>query len=253
MEQTEKTCHEDIVQLKNGYRLIQDKTLFRLGTDAILLSSFPNLPQMSDARLCDLCSGNGAVSVLLSATHPNLNTVSVEIQPRCADIARRNISLNNITHRATVVETDLREIMFHVKQFPQLKAGSFDVVTCNPPYRRVGTGKTAPVNEIEIARAEVMCTVEDVCRTAAFLLRWGGSFCCVHRPDRLCDLLVAMRDAGIEPKRLRMVQPRHNAPPSIVLVEGKRGGKSGLSIFPPLIIYDQNGVYTNEIADIYAI
>ncbi len=253
MKQTHLTENEDIVAVANGFRLLQGKTLFRLGTDAIMLSAFPNLPKTSDARLCDLCCGNGAVQILISAKFPNIRSVGVEIQPQCADLARRNVELNEISDRASVVEGDLRDIMFHVKQYSELQAGSFDIVTCNPPYRRIGTGKEAPVSEIEIARAEVLCTVEDVCRTAAFLLRWGGSFFCVHRPDRLADLICAMRDADIEPKRLRFVQPRDNAPPSMVLVEGKRGGKSGLTVQPPLIIYGENGEYTEETAEIYAI
>ncbi len=252
MKQTHLTENEDIVALAGGFQLIQDKSLFRLGTDAIMLSAFPNLPISSDARICDLCCGNGAVQVLLSAKHPNIRSVGVEIQPKCADLARRNVELNEISDRASIVEGDLRDIMFHVKQFSDLSAGSFDIVTCNPPYRRVGTGKEAPATEIEIARAEVLCTVEDVCRAAAFLLRWGGAFYCVHRCDRLCDLMVAMREAGIEPKRLRFVQPRDNAPPSMVLVEGRRGGKSGMTVQPPLIIYGENGDYTEETREIYA-
>ena len=122
---------------------------------------------------------------------------------------------------------------------------------CNPPYRKAQSGITAPQSEIEIARAEVLCTIDDVCRTAAYLLKWGGSFCCVHRPDRLTDLICAMRAAGVEAKRLRMVLSRADSAPSMVLCEGKRGAKPGIVIEPPLVIYEPDGTYTPVVAAIY--
>lgn len=256
---------EEIVDLVNGYSLIQNKKLFRLGMDAILLADFASPVPSHDPTVCDLGTGNGAVLLTMAARNVSRETflqnsdacklrtsvkgIGVEVQDRSASLARRNISLNGLDDCLSVVQCDLTDIPKGIDS--QLKSGSFRTVVCNPPYRKAGSGITAPKSEIEIARAEVLCTIEDVCRTAAYLLKWGGSFYCVHRPDRLTDLICSMRTAGVEAKTLRLVLPGDNTPPSMILVEGKLGAKPGITIVPPLVIYGPDGKYTPEVAAIY--
>jgi len=249
---------EEIVALVNGFQLIQNKKLFRLGMDAILLSDFASPVPANDPSVCDLGTGNGAVLLTMCARHVSHETsagkttvqgVGVEVQEKSAALARRNVTLNGLDDAVSIAQCDLTDIPKGID--PRLKANAFRTVVCNPPYRKAGSGITAPKSEIEIARAEVLCTIEDVCRTAAYLLKWGGSFFCVHRPDRLTDLICAMRDAGVEAKRLRLVLPRTDSAPSMVLVEGKRGANPGITILPPLVIYDADGSYTPEVAQIY--
>jgi len=248
---------EEIVDLVSGYRLIQNKTLFRLGMDAILLADFASPVPAHDPTVCDLGTGNGAVLLTMSARNQEaegrsrITGVGVEVQERSAELASRNVTLNNLDGQVSIARCDLTDIPKVID--PRLKAGSFRTVVCNPPYRKAQSGITAPKSEIEIARAEVLCTIDDVCRTAAYLLKWGGSFCCVHRPDRLTDLICAMRDAGVEAKRLRLVLPRADSAPSMVLVEGKRGAKAGITIEPPLVIYGTDGKYTPQVAQIYGL
>ena len=109
-----------------------------------------------------------------------------------------------------------------------------DYAVSNPPYFRAGSGASAPEPSRQSAREESNCTIADVCTAAARVLRWGGSFAVVYRPERLVDLLVSLRAHGMEPKRLRFVQTKDV--PSLVLVESRRGGKPGLTVEPPLII-----------------
>jgi tRNA1(Val) A37 N6-methylase TrmN6 len=152
---------------------------------------------------------------------------------------------NNIADRFTVRRGDLRQIR------DLLPGGSFDLVVCNPPYYPPQSGRMAEDNAIRTARSEVNCTLEDICQAAAYLLRWGGSFCIVHKPERLTDVLDAMRRHGCEPKRLRLVCTHSEHAPSLLLVEGRRGGKPGLSIEPPLILQTSNGKPTPEVDTIY--
>ena len=129
--------------------------------------------------------------------------------------------------------------------------GSFDLVICNPPYYPPGSGYLSGCDALRTARSEVSCSLEELCHAAAFLLRWGGSFCLVHKPERLTDLLCALRNAALEPERLRMFSHTAAAAPSLVLVEARRGGKAGLTIEPPLILHQADGTPTAELNAIY--
>ena len=132
-----------------------------------------------------------------------------------------------------------------------LPAGGFDLVVCNPPYYPAGSGRLPETEALRAARSETGCTLEDICTAAAWLLRWGGSFCLVHKPERLADLCCALRARGLEPKRLRLVCRRAGDAPSLLLLEARRGGRPGLDIAAPLCLEDGTGRPTAELDNAY--
>lgn len=226
-----------------GYRFVYDDGLFRPGTDTFLLSSLPRLKP--GLRVCDLGCGTGLLGLLLLQRQGALTVAGVEIQETAVRLAKKAAAENRLADRLTFRHGDLREVR---SLFP---TGSFDLVVCNPPYYSPASGAAAENDARRTARSEVSCTLEDVCAAAAYLLRWGGSFCLVHKPERLTDLLCALRHAALEPKRLRFVCPTAGAAPSLLLLEGRRGGKPGLSIEAPLILQNSDGAPTREVDAIY--
>ena len=229
--------------LQNGITLPQNEDAFRLGTDAMVLADFAELPK--GAAVCDLCAGSGAVGLLLLAGDPSLHVTAVELQEAACAVMDRAVSENGLEDRFRVLHGDLREIG------KLLPAGSFRHVVCNPPYYPVGGG-FVPENEIQaIARTEICCTLRDVCAAAGRLLKTGGSLWMVHLPGRLADLCCALRAAGLEPKRLRLVCPKPNAAPSLVLVKASRGGKPGLCWDAPLVLANDDGSPTEDYLRIY--
>ncbi len=226
-----------------GYRFVYDDALFPPGTDTFLLSSLPRLKD--GLRVCDLGCGTGLLGLLLLQRHSAIRLTGIEIQPEAAALAQRAVAENRLEDRFSVCQADLRSTR---ELFP---TGSFDLVISNPPYYPPASGHLAASGAIRTARAETDCTLEDICRAAAYLLRWGGSFCLVHKPERLTDVLCALRQCGCEPKRLRFVCRNGTAAPSLLLVEGRRGGKPGLTVEKPLILQDPDGSPSREVDAIY--
>lgn len=207
--------------LPNGYRFIQDDSLFKLGTDSMLLSQFATVRKKD--RVCDLCCGCGSVMMLIAGRREDITLTGVELQSEPYEIIKENIAQNGLEDRARAILGDIKDIK------KLLPASSFELVTANPPYRRINSGLKCESSAIEIARSEIMCTIEDVCAAASYLLCSGGRFALVHRPDRLTDVMCAMREYKVEPKRLKTVFSASNNA-SLVLVEGIRDGKSGITI-----------------------
>ncbi len=215
----------------NGPLFYFDDTLFAPGTDSFLLAWFTRTKRFE--RVCDLGAGTGLLGLLLLARQRELTLHNVEIQADALALAEKTYTANGLA--ASHHHGDLRTLD------GLLAPGSFDLVISNPPYFKAGSGQSAATAPRQTAREETSCTIEELCRSAARLLRWGGRFSVVYRPERLVDLLAAMREHGMEPKRLRMVQNTAAAAPSLVLVEGKRGGKGGLVIEPPLLLKNADG------------
>ncbi len=236
MEHWEALC-------SGGYRFVYDDALFRPGTDTFLLSSLPRLK--SGLRVIDLGCGTGLLGLLLLQRQPELSVTGIDIQPAAIGLAEKAAAENGLTDRLTFLTADLRDVK---SLFP---TGSFDLVVCNPPYYPPASGALAVDDALRTARAEVDCTLEEVCRAAAYLLRWGGSFCLVHKPERLTDLLCSLREASMEPKRLRSVCKAAGSAPSLVLLEGRRGGKPGLRVEAPLILQKPDGTSTAEVDAVY--
>ena len=226
-----------------GYRFVYDDALFRPGTDTFLLSSLPRLK--AGLRVCDLGCGTGLLGLLLMQRQRGMHITGIDIQTDAISLANRCAVENGLDGQLDFLHADLRNVKQH---FP---TGSFDLVVCNPPYYPPQSGRMAEESAIRTARSEVSCTLADICQAAAFLLRWGGSFCLVHKPERLTDVLCALRLCGCEPKRLRMVCTRAESAPSLILVEARRGGKPGLTIEAPLILQNSDGSSTVEADVIY--
>mgnify|MGYP004691048565 CR=1 FL=1 len=226
-----------------GLRFVWEDALFRPGTDSFLLSSLPRLS--AGLRVCDLGCGTGLLGLLLLQRQPGLHITGIDIQAEAVTLAERASAENGLADQLTFRCADLRQIRQH---FP---TGSFDLIICNPPYYVPGSGKASADSARRTARSESTASLGDICCTAAYLLRWGGKFCLVHKPERLTDVLCALRESGMEPKRLRFVHDRTGHAPSLFLAEGCRGGKPGLVLEPPLILHDCNGIPTPELNAIY--
>lgn len=225
-----------------GLRIIQAKRGYRFSLDPVLLSDFTEV--VAGDTLVDLGTGSGVVPLLLAARTGVRKIVGVEIQAKFADRARRSVLLNGLQDRIDVLHEDLRNL--HGRLPPQ----SFSVVVANPPFRRPGTGRQAPDAERAAARHELAGGLPDFARTAAYLLADGGRFYVIYLAERLAELLTTMRELRLEPKRLRCVHPRAGERANLVLVEGRKGGRSGLQVEPPLYVYD-GLAYSVEILSIY--
>jgi tRNA1Val (adenine37-N6)-methyltransferase len=227
-------------------QLIQARNGYRFSLDPVLLADFATL--CGEERALDLGTGCGVLPLLLARRSVALQIVGWERQPQMVDRARRSVALSQMAGRISIVEADLRQ---HRDLAP---VGSFSLVVSNPPYRTVDSGHIAPDDERAAARHELAGGLDDFLAAAGWCLKNGGRFAIVYLAERLSGLLVGMSAVGIEPKRMRMVHPRQGEPAKMVLVEGRKGGRSGLDVEPPLYIYRMGGEsrdYTDEVLRIY--
>ena len=209
----------------------------RFGTDAFLLSDFA-APRRKDV-VCDFGTGCGIIPLYLYKEYSPTLCYGVELQPQGAEQFQKGIERSGASERVKALCADLKDAP------ALLPKGSFDLVTCNPPYKASGAGIESGGEAARIARHEIFCTIDDVCASASALLRFGGRLCLCQRPERLADVLCAMRENGIEPKRLRFVSKDPAGRPWLFLVEGKKGSKPFLQLEPPLFL-SEGGVYFGE-------
>lgn len=228
---------------RNGYQIIQDKNRFCFGMDAVLLSGFAKVKP--GETVLDLGTGTGIIPILLEAKTDGAHFTGLEIQPDSADMARRSVALNGLEQKVDIVTGDIKDAS---KLFG---ASSFDVITTNPPYMIGQHGLQNPDEAKAIARHEVLCTLEDIMRESSKLLKPKGRFYMVHRPFRLSEIFCCMTKYGIEPKRMKLVHPFIDKEPNMVLIEGLHGGNPRMTVEKPLIVYKEQGKYTDEIYDIY--
>jgi len=226
-----------------GPGFVQRETVFKLGTDAVLLAHFTNTARAK--RAVDLGCGAGILPVLLAERTTGIQIDCVDILPEAVALTTENAAHNGLADRIQARLGDIRQIS---DIFP---AGAYDLAVSNPPYFPAGAGKRASGTALANARDEATCTLDALCSAAAYLLRWGGRFSIVHRPERLSELFVTMIRHGIEPKRLRMVALTANAAPNLILAEGRRGGNPGLIVEAPLILQDETGADSPEVRGIY--
>ena len=228
---------------RNGYKIIQNPNKFCFGMDAVLLSGFANVKRGEKAL--DLGTGTGIIPILLEAKTKGEHFTGLEIQEESADMATRSVAYNNLTDKIQIVNGDIKEA---AKLFGP---ASFDVVTTNPPYMNDNHGIKNPELPMAIARHEILCSLEDVVREGAKVLKENGRFYMVHRPFRLVEIFTLMTKYRLEPKRMRLVYPYVDKEPNMVLIEGLKGGKSMIKVEKPLIVYKAPNVYTDEIYDVY--
>ena len=227
--------NERIDDLQNGYYVIQDPDKFCFGMDAVLLSGFAKVKKGETAL--DLGTGTGIIPILLKTKTNGKHFTGLEIQKECADMAGRSVRYNHLEDDVEIVRGDIKEAA------DIFGAASFDVVTSNPPYMIGQHGLRNPDMPKAIARHEVLCNLEDV--------KERGRFYMVHRPFRLAEIMNVLTKYRLEPKRMQLVYPYIDREPNMVLIEALKGGNSRVTVEPPLIVYKEPGVYTENILKIY--
>lgn len=228
---------------RNHYRIIQKKKGFCFGMDAVLLSGFAQVKQ--GERMIDLGTGTGIIPILLEAKTEGKHFTGLELQEEVAEMALRSVLLNGLEERITIVHGDIREASRICGK------ASFDVVTSNPPYMESRQGLKNPDTMKAISRHEILCTLEDVARETALLLRPGGRFYLVHRPRRLTEIICILQSHGLEPKRMKFIHPFVDREANMVLVEAVRGGGVMMKVEAPVIVFQEPGVYSEEIRTTY--
>ncbi len=225
-------------------RVKQHTNGYRFSLDPVLLAWHLSLPEK--ARLVDLGTGCGIIPLILACRYPALQITGVEIQKELADLARTNVRENRLENRITICCRDLKSIG------STLSGERPDLVVCNPPFRRANSGRLNPHPERAIARHEVKASLKDFTSAAGRLLQTGGEFAAIYPAFRLADMIQTMRESFLEPKRLRMIHSRHNTEAKLLFVEGRKNGRSGLNVLPPLVLYrNNNGEYTPEAEKIF--
>lgn len=224
-------------------KIIQDKNRFSYGIDAILLSSFAKIK--SGSYVMDLGTGTGIIPLRLQALYKPERIIGVEIQKDMAEMASRSVYMNELGDKIDIINMDLRDIPYSYKK------STFDAITSNPPYIKSGSGILNPEKNFALSRHEISCTLEDIIKISQYLLKDKGKLYLVHRPNRLSDIFWTAREYGIEPKTLQFIHPKAQEAPNLVLLECVKGGNIDLKVEKPLVVYDDKGVYTEEIYLIY--
>lgn len=236
--------HERLDDLqRNGYRLIQNTEIFCFGMDAVLLSTFASARPTD--HVLDLGTGNGVIPILMEAKTKAAHFTGLEIQDINVDMAKRSVVLNGLEEKVDIVHGDIKEAS-------RIFGGAFfHVVTTNPPYMNENHGIVNPHSAKAIARHEILCTLDDVVREASKVLKMRGKLYMVHRPHRLVEIFEIMRKYKLEPKRIKMVHPYEDKDANIVLIEAVKGGNTLLKVESPLVVYQKNGEYTQELKKWY--
>ncbi len=226
-------------------KIIQDEKSYRFAIDAVLLANFVKAGKKD--RVIDLGTGSGVIPLLVSAKTEAKQIVGLEILEDVAERAKRSVEMNDLQQRIKIVCGDLKDA---AEIFGR---ESFSVVVTNPPYMTINEGKISPDTKIAIARHEVAATLEDIIKSASSLLTFGGRFYMVYRTFRMAEAFWVLKKHGIEPKILRIIQPREKEEANLFMLMAKKGGKTGLTVMPPLVVYNDNdtGEYTKEIMSIY--
>ena len=237
-------CGERLDDLQcNGLYLIQDPDKFCFGIDAVLLSNFVKVKK--NGHVVDLCTGSGIVPILLSAKTDAKKITGIEIQSDIADMARRSVSYNKLDEKIDIINDDISNALKYINNC------SVDSVCVNPPYMKDTTAIKNPDLPMAIARHELLTDLETVINIASKLLKESGKFFMIHRPNRLSEIFASMRKNRIEPKRLRFIHPYIESKANLVLIEGAKGSGVWMDVEPPLVVYKDKNVYTDEVLKIY--
>ena len=236
---------EQLDDLGRGLSIIQKQKGFKYGTDAVLLAKFM-LMNISRCKHCvDMGTGTGILPILISRDPKIEKLTGIEIQQDYAEMAVRSVRMNNLQERIEILQGDIKEAA------SLLGKGVAQAVVSNPPYKKAESGIKNLGDGLTIARHEVLCTLEDVIKNASLLLEPGGSFFMVHRPERLADAMELMRKYRLEPKVLRMVQPKLSKQPSMFLVAAVKNAGRNLRVLPTLVLMEEDGKNTKELDEIY--
>lgn len=233
----------DDLEYKN-LKIVQDKDGFCFGIDSVLLSDFAKEIR-SKSIVLDLGTGNGVLGILLCGKTNLSKIYGVEIQEDIANIAQKSINLNKLNNRFEIINDNIKNLNSYFKN------DSIDAIISNPPYKKDNSGLKNESQKKLIARHEITANLEDFISVSSKLLKSNGSLYMVHRPERLADLFYLLKKYKLEPKKLRFVQSFANTKPKFFLIKATKNANSFLNIEQPLIIYNSDGSYTDEILKIY--
>lgn len=217
----------------------QNRNGYRFSIDAVLLAG--HVKTKPGDRILDIGTGSGIISIILAYRNPQVNICGVEVQKNLADIAALNVRDNNIEDRVRILCADIKNIN------ADLISGHIDIVVSNPPYRKAKSGRVNPDNQRAVARHEIDITLTDILKAANRLLHVSGRCIVIYPSERLSDMITQMRLSGIEPKYFRFIYSKNNSESKLVIVEGVKGGRTGAKIVSPLVIYGDDGQYTDEV------
>ena len=224
---------------KNMY-IMQDTDMFNFSLDSVLLPNFVTINK-NVKNILDIGCGNAPIPLILS-TKTDAHITGVEIQKQVFELARESVKINDLENRIDIINADINEL------YKNLETESFDIITCNPPFFKVTEDSNLNESEYKtIARHEVKLNLDDIMKISRKLLKNNGILGIVHRPERLVDILLLMRNNNIEPKKIRLVYPKKDKEANILLIEGTKNGNPGLKIMPPLYSHEEDGSYTEEI------
>ena len=233
----------EVINYLLGYKnlkIYQDTEMFNFSLDSVLLPNFVTLNK-NISKILDIGCGNAVIPIILS-TKTSARITGVEIQKEVADLALKSVEYNNLSNQIQIVNDDIKEY------YKSLETEIFDVITCNPPYFKVNETSNFNLNDFKtIARHEVKLNIDEIMKISKKLLKNNGNIAIVHRPERLIEIIEAMKKNGIEPKKIQYVYPKINKEANILLIEGVKNGKPGVKILEPLYSHEENGNYTEQI------
>lgn len=224
--------------------IYQDDDYFAFSLDSVLLANFVTI-RLSDKNIIDFCTGNAPIPMLMSY-RTKARIFGVELQKEVFSMGYDSVVENHMEEQINLINYDVKDIN------NLFESESFDIVTCNPPYFRYNDNSLINDNVGKtIARHEINLKLDDVIKSARYILKNGGTFAMVHRPDRMIEIIDLMKKYGIEPKKIRLVYPKVGKDANILLVEGIKNGKSGLKILSPLYTHNEDGSYVDEIKEMF--
>ena len=229
---------------RNGYKIIQNPEVFCFGIDAILLAHFSKVTKASQ-KILDIGTGTGIIPILMHATYQKGEYIGIDIQEDMVEMASRSAKFNYIEEAVRFLNVDIKAFKEYFRK------EEFDIITTNPPYMKGQAGLKNEHPSVVLARHEVACTLEEIIAASGYMLKGRGKLCMIHRPHRLVDIICSMRQNRLEPKRMRFIHPKPGKAPTMVLVEAVKYGGPELRIESPLMVYNEQGVYTDEIYEIY--
>ena len=242
IEKKEKVINDLVYYEK--LKIVQNKNYFNFSLDSILLPNFAQITE-NTKMIMDLCTGNAPVPIVLS-TKTKAKIIGIELQKEIYDLALESIKINKLDKQIEILNENIKNV-------PNLyETDTFDLITCNPPYFKCKEDSLINENEIKsIARHEIHMELEDIFKIAKKLLKNNGSICIVHRTNRLMEIIEKMKHNNIEPKRIRFVYPKIGSESNLVLVDGRKNGKTGLKVLSPLYVHNEDGSYKEEILKIF--
>lgn len=230
-----------------GYKdlyIYQDSEKFNFSLDSVLLANFVTLNKKCKTIL-DIGCGNAPIPLILS-TKTNAKIIGVEIQNESFELAIDSVKINNLSNQIEIINKDINEI------YKECESDIYDTITCNPPYFKINeNSNTNDSLSKTIARHEVSLNLDDVFRISKKLLKNKGNIAIVHRPERLIEIINAMKKNNIEPKKVQFVYPNINKCANILLIEGVKNGNSGIEILPPIFAHNNDGTYTEQIKSFF--